>query len=329
MSEFRQDLVSGDWIIMAPERAKRPHDLIPKKPKRKPTPKSACPFEHPEKTGNWPPILSYPNEKQWEAILIENKFPALRHVRVCSPTFRNGPYQFTGGIGHHDLLITRDHTKHFGDLPLQQVSRTLEMLQKRYHMLAKDRCLLYTSTFFNWGPTAGASLFHPHYQVLTLPIIPPEVEHSLNGSARYFKRTGKCAHCVSLTFEKKWKRRVLKENGLAIAVAPYAPQQPFEIRIYPKRHLPCFERTPASTVRGVAELLQFALRAMRAKLNDPDLNFFIHTSPLKRQNRYGHYHWHIEILPKVSIPAGFELSTGVIINAVEPHRAVEILLGKK
>ena len=325
MSELRQDLVSGDWIISATERTKRPHELLQKKKVRKPSSISNCPFEDMKKSGNWPPIALIPNEKSWRVAIIPNKYPALRHENDCAISFKTGPYEIVDGIGHHDLVITRDHRKNLAHLSEKEGLELFEVLQKRYRELKKDKCLAYTSTFFNWGENAGASLYHPHFQVLTLPIIPPDINHSLNGSANYFKKHRQCVHCKMLNFETKNKKRIIAQNSAALAVAPFVSRQPFEIRIFPKRHHPYFEKTPAADLKATISVLQNALRKMEKNLRDPDFNFFIHTAPLKNQSRYKHYHWHIEILPKISTIAGFELGTGVDINIVDPDAAAKIL----
>lgn len=325
MSELRQDLVSKDWIISAPERAGRPRDFAKGKIRRTPSPHATCPFEKLKETKNWPPILSYPNEQRWEVVIIPNKYPALVHHQACPEPLRKGPHHFTAGVGHHDLLITRDHRKTLAGLPLSKALRVFLILQERYRVLAADRCLFYSSTFFNWGKSAGASLYHPHYQVLTLPIIPPEVYQSIRGSRKYYEKHRECAHCVMLAFEKKDKKRIVAKNKRGIAVAPFASRQPFEVRVFPQRHLSYFERTPIADLRDVVAVLRDTLKKIRRNLGDPDLNFFVHTSPLKEQKNYRHYHWHIEIIPKTSALAGFELSTGVEINVVDPDAAAAIL----
>lgn len=328
MSELRQDLVSGDWIIMAPERAKRPHDFLPKKAKRTPSPKDKCPFEDIELTGNWPPIFSLPEGKPWQVAVIPNKYPALVHAPKCATELTNGPYRYFEGIGHHDLVVSRSHTRNLADMSVDEGLVVFDAFVKRFQLAAEDKCLVYTSAFFNWGPSAGASLFHPHYQVVTLPIIPPSVSASLAGSRAYHEKHKKCVHCVIVKHELKKKTRVIEENKTAVAFCPYVPRSRFEISVYPKAHRPYFERTPEKEMRGVVELLSSVLRRVRKNLNDPDLNFFIHTSPLKQQNRYGHYHWHIDVLPKILIPAGFELSTGIDINVIDPDWLASTLRGK-
>lgn len=340
MSELRQDLVSGDWIIMASERFHRPYNLLAQKKLRLESPKSTCPFEKLDESGNWPPISVFPPLqgrsakdlagalKNWKIVLIPNKYPALAHIAGCAATFSHGPNSFKNGSGEHDLLITRDHYKNFAWLDLDQATRVFQVLQDRYRALSKDRCNVYTSAFANWGPSAGASIFHPHYQVITLPIIPPDIEHSIQGSRKYFEKHGRCPHCVMLKFDVAEKKRVIAENGGAIAIVPYASREPFEVMVFPKKHLSYFEQSSPSATKSVAAVLQAALKKIHKQLNDPDYNFFIHTAPLKGKG-YGHYHWHIEILPKITELGGFELSTGVDINVVDPSEAASMLRGGK
>ncbi len=325
MSEFRQDLVSGDWIIIAPGRHARPEDLLPPKEKRIPSSVKTCPFDHLESSGNWPPIAAYPNAKNWRLVLIPNKYPALSHEMGCLKLIKHGPYTASEGVGHHDLIVTRDHKKSFADLSARSAEEVFAMFQTRYRTVVKDPCLRYVSCFANWGRGAGASIFHPHYQVRSLPIIPPDVAHSLTGSHRYFEVHKRCVHCAMLAYERKEKIRVIAENRSAIAVAPYVSRSPYEIRIFPKKHLPYFEKTSEVDMRGIVEILQVTLRRMRRKLNDPDYNFFIHSSPLKDQHDYKHYHWHIEIIPKITTLGGFELSTDIEINVVPPESAAALL----
>ncbi len=327
MSELRRDLVSGDWIIIAPERARRPHLIVPKKKKRAASSKKDCPFEDLKKSGNWPPILSFPKGARWTCAVIKNKYPALTHLSGCAQPFQVGPHLIKTGVGQHDLVVTRNHYKNFGDLPLGDAASLLGLLQKRYKMLAKDLCNFYTSTFFNWGQSAGASIFHPHYQVLTLPIVPPDVSHSLEGSRRYFAKHRRCVHCVMLAFDMKDGKRIIDKNSRAVALAPFVSRVPFESRVFPLAHSARFENTPLGDLRAVAGMIQSVLKRMKKYLNDPDLNFFIHTAPLRGAG-FGYYHWHVEVVPKISNWGGFELGTGVDINVVDPESAASVLKGK-
>lgn len=327
MSELRQDLVSGDWIIMAPVRADRPHNIGGNKQKRKPAPKKKCPFEDLKKSGNWPPILAYPNAKNWKIVAIPNKYPVLSHAKGCAIELYRGPYRLKTGVGEHNLLITRDHNKTFADLSLADAAKVLGVLQERYKTFASDKCNVYVSTFFNWGATAGASIYHPHYQILVLPIIPPHIKASLFGAERYYKEHKRCVRCESIKFDLKDKKSIVEQNAYALASIPFASKQPFEVRILPKKHLPYFSKTSPAELKGVAMLLQSVLKRIKKYLHDPDLNFFIHGAPLD-YGRYSYHHWHIEIIPKISVWGGFELSTGVDINVIDPERAAAILRGK-
>jgi UDPglucose--hexose-1-phosphate uridylyltransferase len=323
-SQLRQDLVSGDWIVIAPKRAKKPEHLV-KKQKRIKAPKKNCPFENPQKSGHAKPILIYEKEGDWLVQVVPNKYPAFIHQKTCASFFKKGPYSVIGGIGHHDLLITRDHDKNFPHLSKDLANLVFQTFRDRYLMLFNDPCLAYISIFHNWGPKAGASVYHPHYQMIAIPVIPPDVGHSLKGSFNYFHQHHQCVHCKMIEWEKKDKKRIVYENQGAIVFTPFVSREPFELRIFPKKHLPYFENTLDEDFEWVVDALQKSLLKIEKKLKDPDYNFFIHTAPIKDKEKYENYHWHIEIQPKISISAGFELGTGIEITVVDPDEAAKIL----
>lgn len=324
-SELRQDLVSGDWIVISPSRAKGHQQLLKKSVKRQKSPIRGCPFENPQLSGHGKPILIYEKKGDWLVQVVPNKYPAFSHKSKCASFFKKGPYSVIGAIGHHDLLITRDHVKNFPHLSKDLANLVFQTFRDRYLTLFNDSCLAYISIFHNWGPKAGASVYHPHYQIIAIPVIPPDVEHSLSGSFNYFKKHKKCVHCTMIEWEKKEKKRIIYENKGAIVFAPFISREPFELRIFPKKHLSYFENTLDEDLEWIVDALQVALRKIENKLKDPDYNFFIHTAPIKDKNNYKHYHWHIEILPKISISAGFELGTGIEITVIDPDEAAKIL----
>ncbi len=322
-SQLRKDLVSGDWIVIAPKRGLRPHEVGASK-RRIRAPKKGCVFENPER-----PLLEIRNGDDWTVRVINNKFPAFVHRDVCSVVAREGPYAVMDGIGHHDVLITRSHVQDFPDLPIAHARDLFRAFQDRYLMLMADQCLSYVSMFHNWGTKAGASVYHPHYQMIAIPVIPPDFEHSLKGSMSYYKKHKTCVHCGMIEWERAQKKRIIFENEGAIAFAPFVSRSGFEVRVFPKRHMPFFEHTPDTDLASVVHALHTALRMVKRSLHDPDYNFFIHTPPLMHRKDYSNYHWHIEILPKVNVAAGFELGTGIEINPVDPDDAAEILRSKK
>jgi UDPglucose--hexose-1-phosphate uridylyltransferase len=327
MSEFRQDIVSGDWIIIAPVRSKRPQNFK-EKAVRKIKSKSVCPFDNLQKSGNWPPLNSWPDLKKWKLIVIPNKFPILSHSEKCGVKTPRGPYFMEEGVGHHDLIVTRNHHAPLYKLPEKDMTALLGIIQEQIGVYSKDRCLAYVSTFMNVGPKAGASLDHPHLQLLATPIIPPDVSHSLHGAKRYYEKNNRCAHCEIIKYERAENSRIIAENISAIALAPFASRSPFEIRIFPRRHNPSFEKITAKERKGVGELLQKTLKVIADELGNPDMNFFIHSAPIKERSNYRYYHWHIEILPILKINGGLELSTGVQVNSMPPEEVVNFLRPK-
>lgn len=326
MSELRQDLTSGDWVVIASGRAARPKFLNTKSSVRKPTPKKECPFEDLRASGNGPLIAVYPSEKNWRIAVIPNKYPAIERGTVCSVPFRYGIYHARTAVGTHRLVITRDHSRPFAALAPADAVRVIGVLRDLHRAAAKDECAAYVTSFYNYGPTAGASVWHPHYQVITLPIVPAHVAHSLRGANDYFRKSKRCVRCDIVTVERRKRVRVVGENAHAIALMPYAARHPFEVNILPKRHWPSFRETPTETVDAAARLLQDVLRRIKEYLKDPDLNFFIHDTPLDGKE-HPHHHWHIEVIPRITIDAGFEFSTNIEINSIDPDHAAAILRG--
>ena len=336
MSELRQDIISGDWVILAPGRAARPKFLDePKKP-RKASSKKHCPFEDLQASGNWPPIFVYPEKHlldgKWEVAVIPNKFPALVPAKSRAIPFVHGIYHGKTGVGAHQLVITRDHAKGFADLSPARAAKVFEIIQACHTMASNDKHAEYVSSFHNWGSSSGASIGHPHYQVLTLPIVPAHTVHSLKGAKRYFAKHHRCVRCDIITYEKRKKVRVIEENQDAIAFAPYASKYALEVSVLPKKHAASFRDTSPRIMRNVALLLQSVMKRIRKYANDPDLNFYVHDVPLDHEtrgrNKYPYHHWHIEVIPKVSTTAGFELSTWIDINTIDPDHAAAIVRGE-
>jgi len=322
--ELRKDPVSGDWIVIAPGRAKRPHEHILKKPKRKASAVKGCPFENPGVNGHLP-VLSYPNNERWRVQIIQNKYPAFTHEGGEVTREQHGPFSVLPAVGYHDVVVTRDHKNNFAHLPKGEANQLFQAFRDRYLMFSEHKSIEYALMFQNWGPTAGASIYHPHYQMIAIPVIPPDVDHSLEGSSRFYEKHKQCVHCAMIDWERKEKKRIIYENKEVVAFAPFVSRSPFEIRIFPKKHLPYFEDSDSRIFDSAVETLQKSLHSIEKKLNDPDYNFFIHTAPIRNKNDFQHYHWHIEILPKVTLRAGFELGTGVEINVVDPDEAAKLL----
>lgn len=327
-SELRKDIVSSEWTLVSPGRSKRPNEYKNNKKPQKPSPIKDCPFENPIVSAGGL-IAGYPRKGEWQLQVIPNKYPAVSALPdvngdgALKPS-KHGPYWKLDARGHHEVFVTRDHRINFAHLSRAKANLVFQALKDRFHTLAKDKNVTYASFFQNSGEGTGASIYHPHFQLITLPIIPPDIGHSLHGSKRYMGKHGRCVHCDMIAWEKKEKKRIVFQNAKAIAFAPYVSKSPFELRIFPKSHLPYIEETVDSVISDVVEAMQFSLKKIGAAVTH-NYNLFIHTAPLKDKASYGHYHWHIEIIPKVTQYAGFELETGVIINSLDPDSAAEAI----
>lgn len=335
VSELRQDLVSEDWVLIATGRARRPNFFAQKRREKFEQPISECPFEDPQITGHEEPLLIYYKEgekrrvrgakkliKEWSLQVIKNKYPALG-PGDCSDIYKEGPYALMDGAGFHEIIITRDHKKHFALLPLDKVEEVIRAYQERYLTLMDHRCVNYVFIFHNHGKEAGATIPHPHSQLIAMPILPADVRRSLRGAKEYHEKHKKCVHCQMLKWERE-ERRSIFQNEYFIVFAPFVPRVNFELRVYPRKHQPSFEKISETERKYLAEALWQALYRLYKGLKDPAYNFFIHTTPCDGKD-YKYYHWHIEILPKTNIWAGIELGTGIEVITIKPEEVANYL----
>jgi len=325
-SELRQDLVSGDWVAIATARAKRPNAFIEKKKRKFLQSKSACPFEQLLS----PRELVYARDGReaaddWWIQAVPNKYPAFTRG-ACATPHTAGPYVWTEGVGFHEVIITRDHTRAIARMRQDEVEQIIRVYQERMLAMYRDDCVKYVSIFHNHGSQAGATISHPHSQIIALPVVPPDVARSIRGSADYFHQHTACVHCAMIAYERKAGERLIYENDYCLVLAPYASKTAFELRIFPKKHRARFEEVVAEERVSVADALRVSLAKLAGGLKDPDYNFFFHTAPVGAgKEEFGHYHWHIEIIPKTAIWAGFEIGTGIEISAIAPEDAAAFL----
>jgi len=322
-SELRFDLVSKDWVVIATGRGRRPETFKNHREKQETIPTKDCPFCNLETQAG--PVLIYPVEEpaNWKISVVPNKYPAFSqghslHERAV------GPYQVMDGIGFHEVVITRDHNESIALLSPDRVKHVIDAYQERYLELMNEKNVNYVSIFHNHGREAGASIAHPHSQIIAMPVTDPDLRRSLDGSRVFFEMQGKCVHCTMMEWELEDRSRIVYENEQYVAVAPFASRVAFEIRIYPKEHKAYFERVKETEKHQLAEALKTCLFKIYKGLDDPAYNFFLHTSPCDGKS-YDHYHWHFEIMPKTSTWAGFELGTGIQISTIEPEKAAEYL----
>ena len=322
ISELRRDLVTGNWIVVAKERGGRPRMPL-KKEKESEDLIETCPFEDPQSSGNKDPVLIYKSNKDWSLQVIPNKYPAFAGGE-CNVITKIGPYSVQDGKGFHEVIITRDHSKHMALLPLDKVKEVFTAYKERYLALKDMECVKYISIFHNHGRKAGASLTHPHSQLIAIPISPPSASRSLSGAAMFYKKHGKCVHCAMLDWEREDKKRIVAENADFIAICPFISRGAYEVRIFPQKHSAHFQKINESQLAALAKIFQDVLLRLYEKLQNPAYNFYLHTAPVD-DGEYPQYHWHFEIHPKIETSAGFELGTGVEISTVEPEFAAKHL----
>ncbi|MBN2170753.1 MAG: galactose-1-phosphate uridylyltransferase [Candidatus Krumholzibacteriota bacterium] len=326
MPELRKDPVIGRWVVISTERGKRPLDFG----RREATPRSGlCPFCEGNEDKTPPEILAFrdggkPNSPGWRVRVVPNKFPALVVEGPLRPK-GVGLYDMMNGIGAHEVIIeTPRHDRTLSDFSVGELDELLLAYQSRLNDLQQDQRFRYLLLFKNQGEEAGASLEHSHTQLIATPIVPKRVIEELDGTARHFQAKERCIFCDILDQELWDGRRVVAENPHFAALAPFAARFPFETWILPKSHASHFAGIDAEQRRHFAAILSTVLRKLDVALDGPAYNYAIHTAPVN-DRRDWYFHWHIEIMPKVTKVAGFEWGSGFYINPTPPEEAAEYL----
>lgn len=330
MPELRKDAVTGRWVIIATERGKRPNSKISKPPEEKKG--GFCPFCPGNEKSTPPETLSYRpsntarDTEGWWLRVVGNKFPALDSEGPLR-RFGQGMYDRMSGYGACEVLIeSPSHEYTIADLPEDQVQEVIWAFRDRMVELRKDTQMKYIMVFKNWGREAGASLEHPHCQIIGLPVVPKRVQEELSETSKYYEFRERCVFCDMIQQEISDNQRIINENDSFISFMPFASRFPYETWILPKEHASYFNDIQKNQVLDLAKILKRTLALMKGALDDPAYNFIIHTTPFDQAGQVPHYHWHIEIMPKLTKIAGFEWGTGFYINHVPPEDGAKHLL---
>ena len=334
MPELRKDPVIGRWVIIATERGKRPSDFFVDSES---SDKKGCPFceGSEDKTPNEIYALrgtpSHPNGPGWEVRVVPNKFPALR-IEGELDKAGVGMYDRMNGIGAHEVIIEMPaHAKKLESLAIESMGHVLEAYKIRMLDLMNDQRFRYIIVFKNEGLAAGATLSHSHSQLIATPVTPKRVKEELEGAKEYFQYKDRCVYCDIIREELKQKVRLVYENKDFVSFCPFASRFPFELCILPKRHHPDYHTIQPNEVLSLADMIKVTLNKLAKALNKPQYNYIVHTGPVRRA-RQGYwttidqdYHWHIEIMPRLTKVAGFEWGTGFYINPTIPEEAAKFL----
>jgi len=327
MPELRKDPVTGRWVIISTDRARRPSDF--QQESVVVAGNRFCPFCPGNESKTPPEVLAYSTEtlrgnSRWSLRVVPNKFPALR-VEGDLDRQGEGLYDRMNGIGAHEVVIEcADHMKTLADMDDRQVAELIWAFRDRIVDLKKDRRLRYIMMFKNHGEGAGASLEHPHSQIIALPVVPKRVQEELDGARRYYEFKERCVYCDILRQEVRDEERVVLRSDHFLAINPFAARFPFETWIMPFRHDSHFENIHEHEVYNVAWMIKSVLAKMDKVLERPAYNLIVHTAPVQ-EPAYPHYHWHVEIIPKLTRVAGFEFGTGFFINPTPPEESARFL----
>lgn len=336
MPELRKDPVIGRWVIISTERARRP-DQFASQSKEKENPKD-CPFCEGKESKTPPEIYairprnSNVNGPGWDLRVVPSISPFLR-VEGDLERRGNGLYDVMNGVGAHEIIIeTNQHIANMADLEEEQITKILNCYSDRIVDLEKDSRLKYALVFKNYGKgSGGTAIRHARSQLIATPVNPKRVKEELAGSRAYYEYHERCVFCDLIKQEQAQKERVILDFDGFLAVTPFAARFPFETWILPKKHCCDYTCMDSESRRNLARVLKAVLLKLKIGLNDPDYNYVIHTAPFRRQ-KIGYwktidqdFHWHIEIMPRLTKVAGFEWGTGFYICPLPPEETAKFL----
>ena len=322
MSEIRQNIITRDWVIMATERAKRPHELVSQKKERPilPAYKENCPFCSGNEALATKEHVRIDGKNGWDVRVISNKFPALSPEGDRLRT-DDGLHRTISGVGIHDVVVESPiHNANIAFLPENHIYNILLAYKLRYQQVVADHRFEAIVIFKNYGETAGSSLEHTHSQIAATPVVPFQFRDRIQEAIRYFDDHGDCIVCRTLLDEIATGSRIIAENSSFLAFIPYAALTPFHIWIFPRMHCSSYVNISKEEMHDLASILKLVLLKMYHGLGDPDYNYTIRTAPLAdKESRY--FHWYLSVIPRINKSAGFELGSGMFINSSIPEES--------
>lgn len=330
--EYRKDPLSDGWVVIAAERNGRPDEFCEVPVRRT---GGACPFCQGNENSTPGEICKYPPDsgEQWKVRVVPNKFPAVVRCEELSPAqvskaFKNGvPQLFTSLRGHggHEVIIESPrHAVSLTDLDEESLRLTFLAYRDRMQALAAEGPWNYVQVFKNVGAAAGSSIEHAHSQVVGLPAVPVRVADELAHSRDFLNKTRRRLFSAMLEEELAQGERIVAETPDFVALCPYASRFAYETWILPRQPLPRFELSSESLTIALGRFTATVIGKLERTLGRPAYNYLIHSAPFDGTGD-DHYHWHLELFPRVTKPAGFEWGTGYYINPVAPEQAAELL----
>jgi UDPglucose--hexose-1-phosphate uridylyltransferase len=338
MPELRHDPVTKRWVIIATDRSRRPIDFTSERASLESL--TFNPFEEGNEDKTPPEIFAIrdkgtkPNTPGWNVRVVPNKFPALR-IEGDLDREGLGLYDRMNGVGAHEVII---ESPEFGDtmdkMSQKQLTFVLQTYRQRLNDLKNDSRFKYALIFKNHGADAGATLAHPHSQLIATPITPKAVAEELDSAKEHYYVKQRCLFCDLMKQELKEESRIVMANDKFVVYCPYASRFPFELMLIPRKHNHDFGSSDDQTLESMAATLSQTMKRLSAALDDPPYNFMLHTSPNVHGTHHrpsywqtlpNDWHWHLEITPRVTRMAGFEWGTDFFINPVAPENAAQFI----
>jgi UDPglucose--hexose-1-phosphate uridylyltransferase len=327
MPELRQNFFTKEWVIIATERAKRPEELATHRPAQTiPSFVESCPFCPGNESKTPPEVMRFPVNpgEPWVVRVIPNKFAALDSTAQPTRSLQHLRRR-VNGFGFHEVIIDGpDHANCMALLPDAHVASILGVYKERYNELSIDRRINHVTIFKNHGADAGASLQHPHSQLIATPVIPSQVRHRLHEALRHYDDAGECMFCHMVEREVEDQTRIVLKSEHFVAMEVFASATPFATHIFPLRHMASYGEITAMEIVDLARVLRTLLAKIYFGLDNPDLNFTVRSGPSDYVGAR-HFHWYVSVIPRLTRVAGFELGSGMFINTVLPEAAAEFL----
>lgn len=310
-SHLRKDVFSSSFVIISDERGKRPNDYL--------NPKGTCPFCPGNERLTPKAVYTRENKEGWYIRVVKNKYPAITKGDLKP---KKGFFSILPIKGFHEVIIeARDHSKFI--YQINHLNEVLEVYAERMKELFRPLYVSYVLLFRNHGINSGASLRHPHSQLITLPFIPLRISDEVKRYNDYYNKYKRCIMCDTIKRESISKKRILYIDRHFCVFAPFASRFNFELWISPLEHQPNYYET--KNFSELASVIKYTFEKIHNSITNPSYNIIFHTAPKGKKI----FHWHIEILPKISMPAGFEWGSGLYINSISPEKAIAILKKNK
>ncbi len=326
MSELRQNILTGDWVVIATHRAMRPESFSrePKPPVGKSL--SGCPFCAGNEGQTPPEVMALRPDGPadglgWRVRVVPNKYPAFSPS--AGPISPENDFASRPANGRHEVIIHGpDHDRTLAKMSEAEIEAVFSVYKERLKALALLPEVASAIIIVNQGREAGASIEHPHSQLFALPLVAPLIEREMERVEVWRAERNECPVCSMVAHELSSGARLVAQNEHFVAFCPFASRVPFETYIVPRVHERNFAAAGDILLQAAAAIVKTVLARVGARLGDPPYNLYLHTAPFRSE---GDYHWHFALLPKLSVIAGFELGSGIMINVADPEGAAEFL----